>query len=348
VLALRVVVHPLADLARTPTQLFLLWWPVGLVVPLVLLVIALWQRVDTYGVTPERYALGLFALFLGLVLLAQVSRSTRGDIRIIPALGALALFLGSFGPWGMFGVSARSQMARLMRELADAGAIENGVLVDNLTFSRGAAEDMRSIVRMLVQIRQSDRLAPLFAGRPDDPFREAGSPSYRTETTRIWEALNVKELPPLPGDVGRFAVRSGSGAVSISGYDLVLPSLVLARVDRPAVSVGGGAEALSVRTDTMKVEIAGGGTTFTVDGNVLRDQLQERLDTVETLPDSERPPFFAEVNLDGRRVGLLFRSVDGKITETEVTLTSGVFDLYLRRADWQDASGGEAGGRTEP
>ena len=56
--------------------------------------------------TPERYGLALFALFLGLVLLAQTTRRLRGDIRVIPALGAICLFLASFGPWGIISASA--------------------------------------------------------------------------------------------------------------------------------------------------------------------------------------------------------------------------------------------------
>ena len=126
VLALRVVVYPMAVFAWMPTRLFLRWWPIGLVVPLGLLLIALWQRVSIYGVTPERYALGLFALFLGLVLLTQLSARTRDDVRVVPALAALALFVGSFGPWGMFAVSARSQMDRLTDHLAHAGVLGDG------------------------------------------------------------------------------------------------------------------------------------------------------------------------------------------------------------------------------
>jgi hypothetical protein len=113
VLALRIAVHPLAGISRTPTRAFLRWWPICLVVPLVLLVIAVWERVAFYGMTPERYALGLFGVFLAAVLATQLFRHLRGDIRVIPALAALALLAASVGPWGMFPVSARSQMDRL-------------------------------------------------------------------------------------------------------------------------------------------------------------------------------------------------------------------------------------------
>jgi hypothetical protein len=49
VLALRIVVHPMAYIARLPTWLFLRFWAVGLVVPLALLIVAVWQRVEIYA-----------------------------------------------------------------------------------------------------------------------------------------------------------------------------------------------------------------------------------------------------------------------------------------------------------
>ena len=112
-LLLKVVVHPLAAIARVPTRLFLKAWFALLVVPLALLAFAVWQRIAAYGLTPERYLLVLFAIFLALVLMAQIDARLRRDIRVIPVLGGLCLLLASFGPWGMIEASAASQTARL-------------------------------------------------------------------------------------------------------------------------------------------------------------------------------------------------------------------------------------------
>jgi Domain of unknown function (DUF4153) len=349
VLALRVVVYPMAVFAWMPTRLFLRWWPIGLVVPLGLLLIALWQRVSIYGVTPERYALGLFALFLGLVLLTQLSARTRDDVRVVPALAALALFVGSFGPWGMFAVSARSQVDRLADHLIHAGVLGDGKLTGDPQFSRGTAEDVRSIVRMLAEIRQVDRLRPLFAGRPEDPFLGAGDADRRIETGRIWEALNVKELPPRPEDVGDFSIGAGSGAVATDGYDVVVPNLSLTGVRSAEVSLDGGLPNVRLQSKGTLIEIQSGDVDLQITAETLLDAFKERVEAVETLPeDQARPPFLVDLQLGGRRVGLLFQFAAGKLTDLDMTLSGASFDLLLRRADWTPASGGEPSGDAKP
>ena len=77
-LRVRIVAHPFAR-SRARADAALPRWsgPCLLLVPLVLLVFAVWQRVAAYGLTPERYALALFAVFL-LVILVRTDRSAAG------------------------------------------------------------------------------------------------------------------------------------------------------------------------------------------------------------------------------------------------------------------------------
>jgi hypothetical protein len=338
VLALRIVVHPMSGLARPPTQLFLRYWPLGLIVPLGLLVIAVWQRIDAYGVTPERYGLALFAFLLGAVLLAQLPRLLRRDIRLIPVLGVLALFAASFGPWGMFSVSTRSQLDRLMHDLSESGAVDKGALVGTPELSYRAAENVRSIVRMLDEIGQLDRLRPLFAGRPDDPFAltEGAVNQQRLKLTRIREVLNVEVLPPSP--VGNFSIGGNSGGAAIGEYDLIVPGLVLGGEAATVVSIDD--VALEVRTNGTTIDIASGESELRIAPNLLRRAFKERISTVETRPQDKRQPFLVELTHDGKRVAFLFERVSGNVTETALTLSGGSFDLFLRRSDWVGASGG--------
>lgn len=361
VLALRVAVHPMAGLAWMPTRLFLRWWPIGLVVPLVLLVIALWQRVDTYGVTPERYALGLFALFLGLVLLAQIPRSTRGDIRAIPALGALALFVGSFGPWGMLSLSARSQIDRLTHYLADAGVLQDGRVVRMPTFSAGTAADVRSIVGVLFMVKQTDRLRPLFAGTEGDPFAievdALGRPSL---LDRLTQALNVKPRPtsPVAADAGGFVINSPLGAVPIANYDLAIADLPLSHPERTIVPIGEGS--LLVRCNGLTIVIETNYGTYSVPLSTISNALERWIEAVDKQPAEERPTFFVEATFhrmlrngelfaNEPRAAILFKTVKGKRSGVRLIIDSGTYDLFLRSADWSEAAlSGEPGGRAQP
>jgi hypothetical protein len=112
IFAALIIIHPFLSAARAPTRLFLRLWPFILPVPLILLFYALWLRVGDYGLTPERYLLALFGVTVAAVLLLQIPRSTRGDIRILAGLPAIALFLAGFGPQGEVLASVRSQEAR--------------------------------------------------------------------------------------------------------------------------------------------------------------------------------------------------------------------------------------------
>ncbi|MGH6923595.1 MAG: DUF4153 domain-containing protein [Propylenella sp.] len=333
VLAVRVVVGPLAGLVRAPTRLFLRFWAAGLVVPLALLVVAVWERIDAYGVTPERYALGLFALFLALVLISQVWPRWRSDERVIPVLAVLALVAASFGPWSMLPVSGRSQVDRLMSQLADAGALSDGALVTRPEFARDAAEDVRSKLQLLDEIGQIYRLRPLFARLPDNPISSERDVTDESEISGVRQALNVETLPPLPEEVGNFAISSNlAGAVVIAAYDVIVPNLFFASSQEATATLDG--VALQVRCDGSSIEIASEGTVLRITQALLRGPFKERIDKIETLPESTRPPFLVELTLDRKRVALLFRSVSGKLTEQQLSLLTASYDLLLRRSDW--------------
>lgn len=96
---------------------------------------ALWFRVSQYGITENRYFVFVFGCWLlGVAVYYLVSKLK--DIRIIPATLFLLAFLTSFGPWGAFAVSERSQVDRLESLL-----IESEILVDGKVEKLSAAQD---------------------------------------------------------------------------------------------------------------------------------------------------------------------------------------------------------------
>ncbi len=84
---------------------------------LVLLFFAIKRRISEYGITESRYFVLLLALWL-LFISSYFLISKIKNIKLIPiSLFCLAL-LSSFGPWGAFSVSLRSQQNHL-RQLLD-------------------------------------------------------------------------------------------------------------------------------------------------------------------------------------------------------------------------------------
>jgi hypothetical protein len=90
-----------------------------------LLFIAIWLRLDDYGITVNRYAVVVLGIWLTVV--AVYFAVMRGEnIKLIPVTLALMLGLTSFGPWGMFAVGERSQVGRLEQLLTSAGILKDG------------------------------------------------------------------------------------------------------------------------------------------------------------------------------------------------------------------------------
>ena len=95
-------------------------------IPLVvMLLLAIWKRISEYGITENRYFVAVLGLWLGGVVLYFLLSSTK-SIKVIPTTLCVIAFLASFGPWGAFSVSERSQIGRLTGYLT-----MNGMLVNN-------------------------------------------------------------------------------------------------------------------------------------------------------------------------------------------------------------------------
>ncbi len=77
-------------------------------IQVVVLAIAVGLRINQYGITPKRYLVVLFGIYL-FVLCGYFIFSRIRDRRIIPVLFSGLILITSVGPWGVFGVSKMSQ-----------------------------------------------------------------------------------------------------------------------------------------------------------------------------------------------------------------------------------------------
>jgi hypothetical protein len=81
---------------------------------LVLLLLAIWERVRNYGITEPRYILIVLAIWLAIIT-AYFLSSTKQNIRIIPVSLSVLAFLATFGPQSAPSVSRYSQTQRFER-----------------------------------------------------------------------------------------------------------------------------------------------------------------------------------------------------------------------------------------
>jgi hypothetical protein len=170
------IAYPWREVGFRPVRWFMRSWFWLMVIPTFLLTLAVWQRIAEYGVTPERYCLCLFAIWLlAMVVYFSVAR-TRIDLRAIPATLAIALLASSFGPWGAASVSIRSQLGQFRRLLESRGVLVDGQLrlerprVDKFARIVASNDQLRSILGTLEGLDALNRIEFIFAGANDDPF----------------------------------------------------------------------------------------------------------------------------------------------------------------------------------
>lgn len=198
------------------------WFFVVMIPLVVMLLLALWRRISEYGFTEGRYigtALGLW--LAGIVVYFILSRSK--SIKAIPvSLCALTLVI-SFGPWGAFSVSEKSQVRRLQKFL-----IKNHILVDgriqkaSSQVSQADAQQISSILSYLHDIHGFDRIQPWFREslredslglrlRPKEPAVVAGL--MGVEYVNVWYG----------GAGNDIWLRSDlRGVIEVQGYDRMI------------------------------------------------------------------------------------------------------------------------------
>ena len=103
-----------------------IFW-IAILPSIVMLLMAVWQRITQYGVTEPRYLLTALAIWLaGIALYYVFSRSRQ--IKVIPSsLAALGL-ITYLGPWSAYSVAEQSQIGRLEGLLESYGVLAEGRL----------------------------------------------------------------------------------------------------------------------------------------------------------------------------------------------------------------------------
>jgi len=185
------IVHPAFMRSRPLVRLFRAWWFWLTLAPLVLFFIAVWVRVDAYGLTAERILLlagGAWAALLALVFIVG-----RGDIRLIPALAGLILLVLSVGPWNYSYLAQSTQAMRLDALVMNAGA-DKSASPPRGDWSAEEIAEARGIIDYLTGSREGQRAVREVMGKYGVTWDAAQDGSYV-----VLEALGISQ-PSTDGD----------------------------------------------------------------------------------------------------------------------------------------------------
>jgi hypothetical protein len=213
------LVHPIRDLVENVwMKHFARFFYVAEVPLVILLSLAIWRRVSEYGITENRYFVIGLALWLAAVVVYFLLWRAP-SIKLIPASLCAMILLGSFGPWGAFAVSERSQVMRLEGVLQKSGILKDGKVVKpehRIPFED--AQEISSIVRYLSMVHDFSALQPWFKA---DVAALSGDGAAATLVASWLGVQYIPEWQARQRNIERFSAKS-SGAVDISGFETLV------------------------------------------------------------------------------------------------------------------------------
>jgi hypothetical protein len=263
------LVHPLEERAEHAwVKTFTRGFYIAIMPAIVMLWLAIWKRVEQYGITERRYFLIVLSIWLaGIAVYYTVARSR--SIKVIPAtLCALALVTFS-GPWGAYAVSRISQRNRLAALLERHDLLAGGVL--RPATGEVPLADRREIsggFRYLLETHGASALAPWLS----DSLKQTLGLSRSTSNRRgsefgarvIMTSLNLDYVSTWeggPGEYFNYSARPVTEAQSIEGYGYAL-----------RLSSGNARDSLKVTGGTfLRLARDSSGLQVTRDGEVLLD-----------------------------------------------------------------------------
>lgn len=155
--------YPLDHQKHPLLKLLARYFYMALLAPVALLFFAIGIRISEYGITEQRYAVILLAIWLGVSSVYMVIKR-QPSLKFIPLTISLLLILAAFGPWSAANVSEQSQYKRLVVILEENNLLENGKIVTataDVPFE--TRKNISSIVEYFGDERRSHLLIPLFS-----------------------------------------------------------------------------------------------------------------------------------------------------------------------------------------
>jgi hypothetical protein len=196
-----------------------------LILPLIMLYISIFKRINMYGWTVDRYFVILLALWLTYITIYLIVTSGR-NIRMIPLSLCVVAVLSTFGPWGAFDISHKSQMFELTELFSKQQMLSGGKVKTDQKYemSDKNADRMRSIITYMIWMHGYKTLQPLYTQNLDSVIMTksvAGShPNLSKQKEAILELVDIKENRTFDSEDRErgFEVR-GHDMFSAAGYD---------------------------------------------------------------------------------------------------------------------------------
>lgn len=202
-----------------------------LVPAVVMLLMAIGQRIGQYGVTEARYLLTVMALWLAGIVVVGVFRS-RPFLKVIPASLAIVALVTALGPLSAAQMSRRSQLGRLDSLLGGHERLVAGrIVASTATVARQDSQEIGSILNYLFKSHGPSVLGDRVGEDVQEAIREEMDGASANHVPAVDLANLVAahaNLPRVePGDDGARAHHQvqkdrSLRAVSLGNYDYLI------------------------------------------------------------------------------------------------------------------------------
>jgi hypothetical protein len=323
---LLLLLHPVRERAENAwMQSASRWFYFSLVPLVVMLFLAMSRRIGEYGITEGRYVgMALAGWLAAMVLYFMVSRVK--SIKVIPAsLCALAVAM-SFGPWGAFEVSGKSQVERL-RVLLE----KNSLLVDGKarrardTISSMDQRQISSIVGYLHDVHGYGRIQPWFGESLTHDSSWAGTKAK--DPSDVAKMLGIEYVATWEGGAGgNINLNSDrNGIAEVAGYDHLVRSQYIGLMNRSKTFPAEGVSYhVNPSLDTLTfVSSQAGGPADSLE-IALRPLAEGLLAEYANLGAREIPPGKMSVDAEGHglKVRVFLKSLQVRRRDGDVKLVS--------------------------
>ena len=311
----------------------------SLVPLIVLLFIAIGIRISAYGVTIERYIVAMLGVWLAMITLYFIFSKAK-NIILIPLTLSMFLFGCCFGPWGMFKVSERSQLKRLLTLLDKNGAMVGGniITLTDAGFKKIKIKDLNQINSILEYLSNAHGFEGMKDWLGEDckqkVFTDSLNKNRYDQQDLLKKCMGVYGYSDYRNESYESEINvniygnqlNESAGIDVSGYDRLYEFNANAYNDNETIS-----------KDDSYTKLEENEMTFYLDGE---KQFDLKLDTIATklraLPHQKYNAYnakpeemtFEYANLQGNRVKIIFNSVQSNFTDS-TTLVSAISGYVL-------------------
>jgi hypothetical protein len=162
---IHILINPIKKIAKSRLiTRFYPWFYFALLPLIILLFVAVFKRISDYGITENRYLILVLSIWI-LAMTLYILFSKNKQLRYLPMTVAILSLLVSFGFWGMFSVSTKSQ-SKQFKEL------HTKMEATNFNITSADNQRFNSITRYLAKRKSLDKISDVLGYNPAIVFKE--------------------------------------------------------------------------------------------------------------------------------------------------------------------------------